>query len=176
MSTKTLLASCQVFLTSSFFITGIESDSSKVTKCYLPHTEWCKHNGLAMPFPPIEQQQQRQERHPENPGEGQQQDIPAMEFGSPSPEQRHVLETQVCGGSMTTLFCVHRQVSAALHYFYFRKWALSKEGIQQIQYTLIMCPPPQKSLVKGERFIRSEGGPELIGLWQSWRFIQSTLT
>lgn len=108
MSTKTLLASCQVFLTSSFFITGIESDSSKVTKCYLPHTEWCKHNGLAMPFPPIEQQQQRQERPPENPGEGQQQDIPAMEFGSPSPEQRHVLETQVCGGSMTTLFCVHR--------------------------------------------------------------------
>ena len=61
-----------------------------------------------MPFPPIEQQQQRQERHPENPGEGQQQEIPAMEFGSPSPEQRHVLETQVCGGSMTTLFCVHR--------------------------------------------------------------------
>jgi len=25
---------------------------------------------------------------------------------------------------------------------------------------LIMCPPPRKSLVKGERFIRSEGRPE----------------
>ena len=25
-----------------------------------------------------------------------------------------------------------------------------------------MCPPPRKSLVKGERFIRSEGRPELI--------------
>lgn len=24
-----------------------------------------------------------------------------------------------------------------------------------------MCPPPRKSLVKGERFIRSEGRPEL---------------
>ena len=60
-----------------------------------------------MPFLPIEQQQ-RQERHAEEPEEGQQQEVQAMEFGSPSPEQRHVLETQVCGGSMTTLFCVHR--------------------------------------------------------------------
>jgi len=28
------------------------------------------------------------------------------------------------------------------------------------QLILIMCPPPRKSLVKGERFIRSEGRPE----------------
>ena len=27
-----------------------------------------------------------------------------------------------------------------------------------------MCPPPRKSLVKGERFIRSEGRPELTAL------------
>ena len=31
---------------------------------------------------------------------------------------------------------------------------------QQIQSRLIECPPPRKSLVKGERFIRSEGRPE----------------
>ena len=27
---------------------------------------------------------------------------------------------------------------------------------------LIICPPPRKSLVKGERFIRSEGKPEIL--------------
>ena len=32
--------------------------------------------------------------------------------------------------------------------------------MQQIQSKLIKCPPPRKSLVKGERFIRSEGRPE----------------
>ena len=37
-----------------------------------------------------------------------------------------------------------------------------EEGVQQIQCMLIICPPPRKSLVKGERFIRSEGRPELI--------------
>ena len=34
---------------------------------------------------------------------------------------------------------------------------------QQIQSRLIECPPPRKSLVKGERFIRSEGRPEWNG-------------
>jgi len=48
--------------------------------------------------------------------------------------------------------------------FAFMRWALSEEGIQQIQCTLIVCPPPRKSLVKGERFIRSEGRPELTVL------------
>ena len=38
----------------------------------------------------------------------------------------------------------------------------SKRGQQQIQCRLIMCPPPRKSLVKGERFIRSEGRPEWV--------------
>jgi len=34
-------------------------------------------------------------------------------------------------------------------------------GQQQIlHFILIMRPPPRKSLVKGERFIRSEGRPE----------------
>ena len=37
-----------------------------------------------------------------------------------------------------------------------------EEGVQQIQCMLIICPPPRKSLVKGERFIRSEGRPELF--------------
>ena len=37
-----------------------------------------------------------------------------------------------------------------------------EEGVQQIQCILIICPPPRKSLVKGERFIRSEGRPELL--------------
>lgn len=31
-----------------------------------------------------------------------------------------------------------------------------------------MCPPPRKSLVKGERFIRSEGRPELPQATQNW--------
>ena len=35
-----------------------------------------------------------------------------------------------------------------------------KGARQQIQSRLIECPPPRKSLVKGERFIRSEGRPE----------------
>lgn len=60
-----------------------------------------------MPFPPIEQQ----ERQPEAPAEGQEEDtgerqrqeVQAMEFGSPSPEQRHVLETQVCGMTYETV-------------------------------------------------------------------------
>ena len=36
----------------------------------------------------------------------------------------------------------------------------NKRARQQIQSILIVCPPPRKSLVKGERFIRSEGRPE----------------
>ena len=36
----------------------------------------------------------------------------------------------------------------------------NKRARQQIQSRLIVCPPPRKSLVKGERFIRSEGRPE----------------
>ena len=32
--------------------------------------------------------------------------------------------------------------------------------LKQIQMRLMKCPPPRKSLVKGERFIRSEGRPE----------------
>ena len=39
-----------------------------------------------------------------------------------------------------------------------------KGARQQIQSRLIECPPPRKSLVKGERFIRSEGRPEWNGL------------
>ena len=35
-----------------------------------------------------------------------------------------------------------------------------KGARQQIQSRLVKCPPPRKSLVKGERFIRSEGRPE----------------
>ena len=41
-----------------------------------------------------------------------------------------------------------------------------EEGVQQIQCMLIICPPPRKSLVKGERFIRSEGRPELFRHFQ----------
>ena len=37
---------------------------------------------------------------------------------------------------------------------------LRKGARKQIQSRLIVCPPPRKSLVKGERFIRSEGRPE----------------
>ena len=86
----------------------IQSYSAKEwDKCYLPRAEWCKHNGLVMPFPPIEQQ----ERQPEGPAEGQEEDsgerqrqeVQAMEFGSPLPEQRHVLETQVCGMTYETV-------------------------------------------------------------------------
>ena len=40
------------------------------------------------------------------------------------------------------------------------KYKPLKRGRQQIQSNLIVCPPPRKSLVKGERFIRSEGRPE----------------
>ena len=43
--------------------------------------------------------------------------------------------------------------------FYLSK-APIKRARQQIQSRLIVCPPPRKSLVKGERFIRSEGRPE----------------
>ena len=39
-------------------------------------------------------------------------------------------------------------------------WVPPRGARQQIQSRLIECPPPRKSLVKGERFIRSEGRPE----------------
>ena len=41
-----------------------------------------------------------------------------------------------------------------------------KGARQQIQSRLIECPPPRKSLVKGERFIRSEGRPEWNGTFE----------
>ncbi len=34
------------------------------------------------------------------------------------------------------------------------------QGIQKLPIGSFTCPPPRKSLVKGERFVRSEGRPE----------------
>ena len=43
---------------------------------------------------------------------------------------------------------------------------------QQIQSRLVEYPPPRKSLVKGERFIRSEGRPEWNELGEEgWQLI-----
>ena len=39
-------------------------------------------------------------------------------------------------------------------------WASTRRQTKNSHFILIMCPPPRKSLVKGERFIRSEGRPE----------------
>ena len=39
-------------------------------------------------------------------------------------------------------------------------WASTGRQTKNNHSILIMCPPPRKSLVKGERFIRSEGRPE----------------
>ena len=41
-----------------------------------------------------------------------------------------------------------------------KHWAPSRGTTKNNHLILIMCPPPRKSLVKGERFIRSEGRPE----------------
>ena len=35
------------------------------------------------------------------------------------------------------------------------------QGIQKLPIGSFTCPPPRKSLVKGERFLRYEGRPEL---------------
>ena len=37
-----------------------------------------------------------------------------------------------------------------------------KEGNNKFRADSFECPPSRKSLVKGERFIRSEGRPELV--------------
>ena len=38
------------------------------------------------------------------------------------------------------------------------------------------CSPPRKSLVKGERFIRVEGKPELTGIVQDWWHVKPDAT
>ena len=48
---------------------------------------------------------------------------------------------------------------SVIYFLVFEKVALLREGLKNYS-TLIVCPPPRKSLVKGERFIRSEGRPE----------------
>ena len=35
-----------------------------------------------------------------------------------------------------------------------------KQGVRKIAIGSSSCPPPRKSLVKGERFVRFEGRPE----------------
>ena len=36
-----------------------------------------------------------------------------------------------------------------------------RQGGKKLVYRLVECSPPRKSLVKGERFMRNEGKPEL---------------
>ena len=37
----------------------------------------------------------------------------------------------------------------------------SRQGDEKLVYRLISCSPSRKSLVKGERFVRDEGKPEV---------------
>ena len=69
--------------------------------------------------------------------------------------------TQVNKGSLlhlaytTSLFPTHNYYA-----FEFCLICSPSERAEKNYSTLIVCPPPRKSLVKGERFIRSEGRPE----------------
>ena len=49
-----------------------------------------------------------------------------------------------------------------------------QRGLNKFRAYSLECPPPRKSLVKGERFIRSEGRPELSLVVYSLSYLSCT--
>ena len=84
-----------------------------------------------------------------------------------SPVYLYLVHISPISPKLLRLACVHfRQKMLTTPYhkhnrvFIFDFLSPPKGAGQQNQSRLIKCPPPRKSLVKGERFIRSEGRPE----------------
>ena len=65
-----------------------------------------------------------------------------------------------CLGWCLRCAAVHPTGWASLLFYLGLMEPCAKQGVQKLPIGSSDCPPPRKSLVKGERFLRYEGRPE----------------